>query len=286
MKKKAVLLILLILAGMVFGYYGPLVRHEGESQFSPLGFSDPLPVPAGKRIPMPQDYPLLSAKTREQTDGERLEWIQDRAAEDLKFTVFFQQLFDKPGSLQGWEEHSFKKKTHFSQIKDPVTGAGVLRAYSNAASSGIFHKVKVPVEKRPHISWEWRAVKFPYKKNHSTLGTKAENDYAMRVYAVFQGPTILLSKAIQYVWDEHFPEGTHASSPSSGRVKVLVVHSGQPDPGRPWVKERRDVMRDYQMLFGEKPKKGLAAVAIMTDSDNTASEAEAYIKSIAVEIPR
>ncbi len=49
-----------------------------------------------------------------------------------------------------------------------------------------------------------------------------------------------------------------------------------------WKTEERNYVRDYERFFGKKPKQ-LIGVAIMTDTDNTGSEAIAYYDFIELE---
>jgi hypothetical protein len=46
-----------------------------------------------------------------------------------------------------------------------------------------------------------------------------------------------------------------------------------------WVSEQRDVLADYRRLFGEEPGE-IAAVALMTDTDNTGLSARAWYGDI------
>ena len=57
-------------------------------------------------------------------------------------------------------------------------------------------------------------------------------------------------------------------------VRKMVLDSGA-DSLRQWRTHRRDVAADFRAVFGEEPGR-LAAVAVMTDSDNTRSRAKAW----------
>ena len=59
------------------------------------------------------------------------------------------------------------------------------------------------------------------------------------------------------------------------------VQSGTDEKGE-WVLEKRDVVSDYEMLFGKAPSKDVVGVGLMVDSDNTETEAEAYYRRITV----
>ena len=79
---------------------------------------------------------------------------------------------------------------------------------------------------------------------------------------------------LMYVWDARAPVGTVIINPRSDRVRKIVVDSG-PAQLRQWRDHRRDLAADFRRAFGEDPGE-LAAVAVMTDSDNTASRAKSW----------
>jgi hypothetical protein len=77
-----------------------------------------------------------------------------------------------------------------------------------------------------------------------------------------------------YVWCNHRAPGTVIVHPRSSRVRAIVVESGAGRLGQ-WTSYTRDVRADYERAFGELPGK-LTGVALMTDSDNTHTKAQAW----------
>jgi len=49
-----------------------------------------------------------------------------------------------------------------------------------------------------------------------------------------------------------------------------------------WVLEEYNIYEDYIKVFGEAPRRNVGAIALMTDTDNTLSTAEALYKNIKV----
>ena len=118
----------------------------------------------------------------------------------------------------------------------------------------------------PVLAWKWRPQVFPQGSDERQSAT---NDSALGVYAVF--PHSLVSvKTVKYVWSLSVPVGTTASA-SLGLTKMIVLRSGAPQENG-WVEETVNVVRDYQRLFGEAPKKPLG-IAVLTDADDTKSRA-------------
>ena len=82
-----------------------------------------------------------------------------------------------------------------------------------------------------------------------------------------------------YVWDAEAPVGTVVISQRSDRIRKIVVESGSMHLGQ-WRHYRRNVAADYLAAFGEPPGPWLA-VALMTDADNTGTQAKAWYGEIA-----
>ena len=77
-----------------------------------------------------------------------------------------------------------------------------------------------------------------------------------------------------YVWDAKAPVGSVIINPRSDRIRKIVVDSG-PVQLRRWRDHQRDLAADFRLAFGEAPG-AVKAVAFMTDSDNTASNARSW----------
>ena len=193
---------------------------------------------------------------------------------DLRFN-------DLSGRLPGWEEKIFKPKT-FYEVRLDADGEGMLSARSANASSALYCRMDVPIGLAPVLVWRWKAPVFPSNKKTMDLASKEDNDFAGRVYVIFKSRSMFSADVIEYVWDDRFPEGTISASPWSEHIKVVVVQSGVPDTDG-WIIERRDVIRDYTAFFGKPPKRNIAALAIMSDSDNTQSQSGILIKHIGLE---
>lgn len=79
---------------------------------------------------------------------------------------------------------------------------------------------------------------------------------------------------LAYVWDPVLPVGTVVPDPRTDRIRKIVVESGA-EGLRRWRDHRRDLAADFELAFGEKPGP-LLHVALMTDSDNTGTTAQAW----------
>ncbi len=190
------------------------------------------------------------------------------------FAILSRFLFQNQGSLKAWEEKIFKGKTNF--VVHQENEAGFLNASSQDACSGLYTKVDYQATPDLYLSWKWKAIRFPQKKEPGRLSNKSEDDFAARVYAIFPGSNFFKSDVIEYVWDETIPVGTITASPYSERVKLFVIRRGTaPEEGGGWEEEDRNLYEDYRKLFGREPERPVGALALMSDSDNTGTQSEA-----------
>lgn len=79
---------------------------------------------------------------------------------------------------------------------------------------------------------------------------------------------------LMYVWDGRAAVGSVVVNPRSDRIRKIVVDSGATGL-RQWRDHRRDLVADFRAAFGEDPGP-LQAIAVMTDTDNTGTRAEAW----------
>jgi Protein of unknown function (DUF3047) len=143
-----------------------------------------------------------------------------------------------------------------------------LHADSKGSRVQIGYEGKWALKEFPTLQWQWRAVLFPTGTNERE---KSGNDSVLGVYVVFgHWPFI---RTIKYIWSDTLPVDISFNSPFAKETKILVIRSGRSQAGV-WIKEKRDVYRDYQQLFGKGEKNPVATgIGILTDSDNTNSQA-------------
>lgn len=179
------------------------------------------------------------------------------------------------GDLTGWEEQTFRGKQKTAYALVPDGNRSVVRATSVRAASGLLKKVDIEAKEVPILRWSWKVGAIIRNGN---ARTKAGDDYPARIYVVFPRTFFWRTKAISYIWANHLPKGSSTPNAYTANVMMVAVESGSALAGK-WVTEQRNVYEDYVRLFGEEPPK-VGAVAIMTDTDNTGSEATAWYGDI------
>jgi hypothetical protein len=181
--------------------------------------------------------------------------------------------------FNGWEKKEFKGLTDYSLALENDTT--VVKATSQAAASGLVKKIVFDPRKYRYLCWSW-------KIDHTVAGgdetTKAGDDYAARIYVVFAGKYFWQAKAINYIWANHLKAGDSLANAYTASAMMVAVQSGPSNSGQ-WFAEERDIFADYKKLFGSEPGEA-SAIAIMTDTDNTGSSAQAWYGDITLSTDR
>lgn len=177
------------------------------------------------------------------------------------------------GDLSGWKTKIFKGETEYSIVQ--TDGRKALRAISRNAASGLVKKLDSDPAHYPLLRWSWK-IKHTLKREDATK--KSGDDFVARVYVVFPRTLFWKTRAINYVWSANLPKGTVLPNAYTANAVMVAVESGDGKAGV-WVNEERNIFEDYKRFFGEEPPH-LGAVALMSDTDNTGEEAEAYFGDI------
>lgn len=204
----------------------------------------------------------------------------------------------EPGLAARW--HAFalpgKARTHYEH--KVVDGRAALHARADRSASMWRQHVRLEPQhlSRVHFSW-----KVPRLIEAADLSDRDADDTPVRIVLAFEGDRQRLSMrnrmmfdlaesltgeappyaTLMYVWDPKAEVGSVIRAPRSDRVRGVVVESGPQRLGR-WLHYERDVRADFKRAYGEEPG-ALVGVAVMTDSDNTRSETEAFYGGIELE---
>ncbi len=191
-----------------------------------------------------------------------------------------------------WRVLTFRKVPRATAYEPmSVDGVAAVRAMSDCSAAALYLPVErtIDLADTPRLSWRWRITRGLFIPDERV---KAGDDFAARVYLMFAfdgaqasfaerlrhglGERLYGEKipggAINYVWTDHEPAGAHWDNPFAGESKMISLGRG---PLEEWRAEDVDLAADYRRLFGRPPPK-LLGVALMTDSDNSCQQAEAY----------
>ena len=197
---------------------------------------------------------------------------------------------------ENWKPLTFpkiKRHTAYTLIREGEVI--VVKAVSEASSSGLTREIVIDPKEFPIVQWHWKVSNLLDK---SDVTRKDGDDYPARIYITFaydaskvglfekakyETARLLYGQypplgALNYIWDSHAAKDTLVPNPYTERAMMIIVESGAADLNR-WVTEERNVYEDYKAAFGEEPSL-ISGVAIMTDTDNTGESAIAFYGDI------
>lgn len=175
----------------------------------------------------------------------------------------------------GWDLTEFAGRGGIEVVRDE--GRAALRLRSERGSFALHRDVVLNLKEYPMLEWSWKAVRLPAGADGRE---RAADDQVAQVYIIIPRwpfPRVN-SDVVGYLWDTRAPIGTRITNPQASNVRSLVVESGYQRLGS-WVREERDVYRDYVDLFGREPSR-VGKVAILTDSNDTGTESEVLIDDL------
>ncbi|PSQ87100.1 MAG: hypothetical protein BRD30_08950 [Bacteroidetes bacterium QH_2_63_10] len=117
------------------------------------------------------------------------------------------------------------------------------------------------LEKRPVLQWRWRAQALPEGGNEKY---DRSNDTGGALYVTVEKNWLGMPKSIKYTYSSTLPVGTTVDY---GPLKVLVVASRAEQGTGEWITHERDVLADYDRLFGDNPDGQPLAIMMWSDSD-------------------
>ncbi len=199
-----------------------------------------------------------------------------------------------PVGWQPWTINRNKIPTTYSMAE--VDQRVVVHAKADSSASGLY----VPLRERDAgmLRWTWKTSGIIRNADNSH---GPREDSPLRLFVAFDGDkgTLPLKDqlmyemarlttgrempyaTLMYIWGGQRPEGALVKNPHTDRVRMIVVDSGTKHANQ-WRCHERDLRADYRKAFGTDPGR-VIAVGIMTDTDNTKSQAEAWYGDIALD---
>ena len=194
-----------------------------------------------------------------------------------------------PGS-DDWRPLAFRGVENQTRYTlESFEGMEVAKAESNCGASGLVLRLDgIRLDQTPLLSWRWRVDR---GLDLSREQTKAEDDFAARVYIMFELDKSRAStfqrlrhrlakliygeeipgSALNFVWTSRIPVDTVWDNPFEASAKMIALAQGA-DTG--WRTEVVDVAARYRKHF-RSPVPPPLGLAIMSDSDNSCQRTEA-----------
>jgi hypothetical protein len=199
------------------------------------------------------------------------------------------QVVDK-SFFAGWRHFTLPGKT--ATVYDLVrkSGRDTLIAKAGISASMMRRDVNIPATKLDTVNFSWQ---IPELIAGADLAERDLDDSPVRIMLTFEGDkskfsakNAMLSELAQvmtgepmpyatlmYVWCNKRQAGSVVINPRTDRIRSVVVESGSKNL-RQWLDYQRNIRADFEKAFGEMPG-NLISVGIMTDSDNTKTQAVA-----------
>jgi hypothetical protein len=153
----------------------------------------------------------------------------------------------------------------------------------------------VPADQLNALSFAWQV---PQLIVNADMALRDQDDSPVRMVLAFEGDRSQFSAknamlnelthaitgqpmpyaTLMYVWCNKRPVGTVIHNPRTDRIRKIVVESGAERLNQ-WLSYERNIKADYEKAFGEAPG-ALIAIGLMTDTDNTRSQAQAWYGTI------
>ena len=201
-----------------------------------------------------------------------------------------------PWHVVGLPERYAKPWTQFDVTN--LDGKRVLRVQAHKAYGNLVHKWSGPASS---LQFKWRLDTPLLRAN---LKDKNTEDIALKVcvsfdlpvdsipaserakfkLAQFFSPDKLPTATLCYIWDHTLPVGNELRSPYTGRVRYIVVNSGEAQL-KTWQEHQRNIAADFLRSFGQEASTVPAVTAIIVgaDSDNTGDSSLGYVADISVQ---
>lgn len=144
---------------------------------------------------------------------------------------------------------------------------------NNSFSLG--HERRFRLQEYPELSWKWRITQLP-KDGDVRIADRDDQAGSM---CVIVNPGLIGFKSLCYIWENDGPLDLPLTSQKRDDSKYIILHTGTARPFGEWVAERRNILQDYQLAFGESPKEE-AIIGMQIDSNSTQSIAEAFYQQI------
>jgi len=190
-----------------------------------------------------------------------------------------------------------KQPTKFTVVE--LGGSNVLKVEAEDSYGNLVHDLRLQVSSQAVLAWRWRVDKLV---DDADLKIRAGDDSPAKLCVFFAFDTDKLpfaerarlglansvvgqgvpGQTLCYVWDNKLAANTGLINAFSKRIRMIVLETGTAKLGQ-WVAQRRNLVADYQRMFGDESEgkvPEVSGVAISADADNTHGHALAYFGDV------
>jgi len=188
-------------------------------------------------------------------------------------------LIDAKISVQeGWQRQRFVGETVYRNTV--VDNVEAIHAKANNSASGLIRKLDFEPHQFPHIDWQWRVEAL---QSSADIRYKETEDFAAVIFFLFGEPEFLYSgiRSLGYVWttDSVAADTVVHSARRPTQSRYLVLQSGRQKVGQ-WVKEQRNLLDDFERVYGENAPEIVSGISIFVDNDQTGQAVESMFSNL------
>ncbi|MEY3513753.1 MAG: hypothetical protein RL420_776 [Pseudomonadota bacterium] len=179
-------------------------------------------------------------------------------------------LFWQPEAQSGWEQVKLPGKRNTDYSLAALHGQNTLKANAQSSASMLRKKIRIEPDALNSLFFSWQVSELIATAD---MAKRDQDDSPVRIVLAFEGDRKKL-----YVWCNQRPVNAVIENPRTDRIRKIVVESGTERLNQ-WLMYERKIKTDYENAFGEAPG-ALIGIGLMTDSDNTQSQVQAWYGAI------
>ena len=144
----------------------------------------------------------------------------------------------------------------------------IIEAEGQDSASGLFVSNPEICLDNNQLFWSWRVDQI---QDTADITVEDKEDFAASLFIIFGKPGVFSQpKVLIYAFaNTDLPQGSVVSSPRAPDNFRTIVLENHESPLMSWLQYERNIIEDYELVYGEMPEKMLHTIGIFTDNDQT-----------------
>ena len=161
----------------------------------------------------------------------------------------------------------------------------IIYAKGQKSASGLFVPNPEICLQNNQLSWSWRVDQIQPTAN---IEVEEKEDFAASVLIIFGKPSLLSKpKGLIYGFtNTDLAPGSVVESPRAPDNFRTIVLANKQSPLKNWLAYKRNIIKDYQLAYGERPDKDLHTIGVFTDNDQTQEPVKAAYELKSCNLPQ
>ncbi|MEO0837225.1 MAG: DUF3047 domain-containing protein, partial [Cyanobacteria bacterium J06642_3] len=150
----------------------------------------------------------------------------------------------------------------------------IISAEGQNSASGLFVSNPSTCLEDNQLSWSWKVDQI---QDSADITVKDKEDFAASLLVIFGKPGLFSRpKSIVYAFtNTDLPKNTVVESPRAPNNFRTIVLENEASSLMEWFQYSRNILEDYELAYGEMPKKKLFTIGVFTDNDQTEESVKA-----------